>query len=48
MMTVVQAGNCNKPHCIFRHLEVGSKKRNVTPCYWETQPQVQYNLDLTP
>jgi len=33
------AGTCNKPHCIFRHLEVGNKKRNVTPCYWETQPQ---------
>lgn len=37
--TYWKAGNCNKPHCIFRHLEVGSKKRNVTPCYWETQPQ---------
>jgi len=32
-------GTCTKPHCIFRHLEVGNKKRNVTPCYWETQPQ---------
>jgi len=33
------AGSCTKPHCIFRHLEVGNKKRNVTPCYWENQPQ---------
>ena len=31
-----QEGNCTKDHCIFRHLEVGNKKRNVTPCYWET------------
>jgi len=33
------AGTCTKPHCIFRHLELGNKKRNVTPCYWESQPQ---------
>lgn len=33
------AGSCTKPHCIFRHLEIGNKKRNITPCYWETQPQ---------
>jgi len=34
------AGNCSKPHCIFRHLEgKKGKQRNVTPCYWETQPQ---------
>jgi len=37
--TYWRAGNCNKDHCIFRHLEVGNKKRNVTQCYWETQPQ---------
>jgi len=38
--TYWKAGNCAKPHCIFRHLEdKKGKKRNVTPCYWETQPQ---------
>jgi len=36
--TYWKQGNCNKPHCIFRHLEVGNKKRNITACYWETQP----------
>jgi len=38
-----KAGACTKPHCIFRHLEDkrGKKRpaRNVTPCYWEGQPQ---------
>jgi len=34
------AGECNKAHCIFRHLEdKRGRKRNVTKCYWETQPQ---------
>jgi len=34
------AGECTKPHCIFRHLEdKRGRKRNVTKCYWETQPQ---------
>lgn len=37
--TYWKAGSCTKPHCIFRHLEIGNKKRNVTPCYWENQPQ---------
>jgi len=37
--TYWKAGSCTKPHCIFRHLEMGNKKRNVTPCYWESQPQ---------
>ena len=35
----LQEGNCTKDHCIFRHLEVSTKKRNVTSCYWESQPQ---------
>ena len=39
IIIIVQAGNCTKDHCIFRHLEVSSKKRNVTQCYWESRPQ---------
>ena len=27
-------GNCSKPNCMFRHMDL-SKKRNVIPCYWE-------------
>jgi hypothetical protein len=38
--TYWKEGNCNKPHCIFRHLEAKKgRKRNVTQCYWESQPQ---------
>jgi len=37
--TYWQAGNCSKPRCIFRHLEVTNKKRKVTSCYWESSPQ---------
>lgn len=36
--TYWKAGNCSRPKCIFRHFDVGSKKRNVIECYWESQP----------
>jgi len=36
--TYWKSGNCSRPKCIFRHFDVGSKKRNVMECYWESQP----------
>ena len=32
--TFWKQGKCNKPHCIFRHMDL-DKKRNVIACYWE-------------
>jgi hypothetical protein len=36
--TYWQAGNCTRNNCIYRHMDVGMKKRNRTKCYWEEQP----------
>ncbi|KAL7644161.1 UNVERIFIED_CONTAM: hypothetical protein RMT77_004985 [Armadillidium vulgare] len=30
-------GSCNKPHCIYRHMEI-KKNRNKIPCFFESQP----------
>lgn len=36
--TFWKEGKCTKPHCIYRHMDLDGKKRNVIPCYWEKQP----------
>ncbi len=36
--TFWKQGKCTKPHCMFRHLDVTDKRRNVTPCFFESQP----------
>lgn len=35
--TYWQQGNCTRPHCMFRHMNL-DKKRNVIPCFYESQP----------
>jgi len=35
--TFWKEGKCTKPHCIYRHMDLDGKKRNVIPCYWEKQ-----------
>ncbi|XP_046342964.2 zinc finger CCCH domain-containing protein 11A-like [Haliotis rufescens] len=37
MCTHWQAGNCIRPGCKFRHMEIKVDRSNI-PCYWESQP----------
>jgi len=36
--TFWKEGKCTKPHCIFRHMDLNGKKRNVIPCFYEKTP----------